>query len=76
MSDQSYFDGTAPANATGPWTALVDEAQRGTYLVKRADNEEYDVFLCDGDGAWMCMTHFAPQPTPIEIAPILTRINP
>ena len=71
MTDTAYFDGMAPAPATGPWTGMVDEAARGTYLVKRADNGEYDVFLCDGDGAWIDMRYGAERETPIAIAMIL-----
>lgn len=71
--DTAFFEGMEPQPATGPWTALVDEAERGTYLVVRADNDEHDVFICDGDGAWICMRHCAEQQTPKEIARILER---
>lgn len=73
MSEQIFLDALEPMSATGPWTALVDEAPAGNYLVKRADNEEYDVFICDGDGSWICMTHFGEQRTPLEIAQIFDR---
>lgn len=70
MTDQAYITGTEPAPATGPWTGLVDEAEAGRYLVKRSDNDDMDVFICDGDGAWICMRHLAEQDTPKEIARI------
>lgn len=69
MSDQIYIPGTEPQIATGPWTAEVDTAEAGTYLVVRSDcGGNMDIFLCDGDGAWICERQFGPQDPPALIA--------
>lgn len=71
MADQTFIPGTEPKFATGPWTGEVDTAEAGKYLVVRSDHDgDMDVFLCDGDGAWICERHLAEQSTPALIARI------
>lgn len=70
MNNQCFIPGTEPQIATGPWTGEVDSAEAGKYLVVRSDNDDMDVFLCDGDGAWICVRQLGPQATPVLIARI------
>lgn len=70
MSEQTYMPGMEPQIATGAWTSDVAAAKPGSYLVLRTDDDEMDVFLCDGDGAWIDPVACTPEETPRLIAPI------